>query len=66
MTGKTNLKFISENIWPKMAISWHKIGQMSFLGKNIILGITRSFFHPILKFFFKCSFLELTSKGDNN
>ena len=25
--GKTNLKFISTNL-PKMAINWHKIGQM--------------------------------------
>ena len=29
-TGKTNLKFISTNL-PKMAINWHKIGQMPLL-----------------------------------
>ena len=28
----------------KMAINWHKIGQIPLLGKNIKMGITRSFF----------------------
>ena len=32
----------------KMAINWHKIGQMPILGKNINWVI----FHPILTFFF--------------
>ena len=37
--GKTNLKSISNN-FAKMAINWHKIGQVP----NIKFGITWSFF----------------------
>ena len=43
MLGKTNLKFISNKL-AKMAIDWHKIGQMPLWLKNIKLGITWSFF----------------------
>ena len=43
MLGKTNLKSISNNL-AKMAINWHKIGQMPLWHKNINLGITWSFF----------------------
>ena len=40
---KTNLKSISNNL-AKMAINWHKIGQMPLWHKKINLGITWSFF----------------------
>ena len=43
MWGKTNLKSISNKL-AKMAINWHKIGQMPLRHKNIKLGITWSFF----------------------
>ena len=43
MAGKTNLNFISNNL-AKMAINWHKIGQMPLWHKNINFGITWSFF----------------------
>ena len=38
---KTNLKSISTNL-AKMAINWHKIGQMPLWHKNINLGKTWS------------------------
>ena len=41
--GKTNLKSISNKL-AKMAINWHKIGQMLLWHKNIKLGIAWSFF----------------------
>ena len=41
--GQKKLKSISNNL-AKMAINWHKIGQMPLSHKNINLGITWSFF----------------------
>ena len=41
--GKRNFKSISNNL-AKMAINWHKIGQMPHWHMNIKLGITWSFF----------------------
>ena len=49
MWGKTNLKSLSNNL-AKIAINWHKIGQMPLWLMNIKWA-----FHPIL-----------TSDGDNN
>ena len=37
--GQTNFKSISNNL-AKMAINWHKIGQMPLWHKKINLGIT--------------------------
>ena len=37
--GKTNLKYISKNL-AKMAINWHKIGQMPLWRMNIYLKMT--------------------------
>ena len=42
MLGKINLKSISNEL-AKMAINWHKIGQMPLWHKNIKLDITWSF-----------------------
>ena len=50
----TYLKSISTNLL-KMAINWHKIGQMPLWRHGHYLVI----FHPILTFFFhKCLFLK--------
>ena len=57
--GKTNLKSISNNL-AKMAINWHKIGQMPLLRMNINLVI----FHPILTLFFSKLFFLNKSNGD--
>ena len=43
VNGNTNLKLKSNKL-AKMAINWHKIGQMPLWHKNIKLGITWTFF----------------------
>ena len=66
MQGKTNLKSISNNL-AKMAINWHKIGQMPLWDKNINLGITWSFFVQFWHYFFlNACFFKDKSNGDNN
>ena len=56
--GKTNLKSISTNL-PKMAINWHKIGQMP-------LGHFSYNFDDLTFFFSKCSFFKDKSNSDIN
>ena len=48
----TNFKLISNKL-AKMAINWHKIGQMPVWQKNIKFGITWSFFVQFLHSFFR-------------
>ena len=57
-------KQIVVHISKHLAINWHKIGQMRLLGKKIKWA-SLGHFHPILTPFFKCSFFEDKSDGDN-
>ena len=56
----------SQNL-AKMAINWHKIGQMPLWHKKIKLGITWSFFVQFWHYFCsKCLFFKDKSNGDND
>ena len=56
--GKKNLKFISQNIWPKWPSIGTKYVRCHFWARTLI-GHNSVIFHPILTLFFLiCSFFE--------
>ena len=65
-TGKNKFEAHISKHLAKIAINWHKIGQMRFWARTLI-GHNSVIFHPILTFLFLiCSFFEIKSNGDNN